>query len=37
MIVVTRAIVASGSYGPKGYASEWTVPQALKKLTVSTV
>src|SRR5690349_3409399 len=28
MIVVTRAIVASGSYGPKGYASEWTVPQA---------
>src|SRR5690349_22146030 len=28
MFVVTRAIVASGSYGPKGYASEWTVPQA---------
>jgi imidazolonepropionase-like amidohydrolase len=27
MIVVTRAIVATGSYGPKGYASEWTVPQ----------
>jgi imidazolonepropionase-like amidohydrolase len=26
MIVVTRAIVATGSYGPKGYASEWRVP-----------
>jgi imidazolonepropionase-like amidohydrolase len=27
MLVVTRAIVATGSYGPKGYASEWHVPQ----------
>jgi imidazolonepropionase-like amidohydrolase len=27
MLVVTRAIVAYGSYGPKGYAPEWTVPQ----------
>jgi imidazolonepropionase-like amidohydrolase len=27
MLVVTRAIVATGSYGPKGYASEWRVPQ----------
>ncbi len=27
MLVATRAIVATGSYGPKGYASEWTVPQ----------
>ena len=27
MLVSTRAIVATGSYGPKGYASEWTVPQ----------
>lgn len=27
MIVVTKAIVATGSYGPKGYATEWTVPQ----------
>src|ERR1051325_7193725 len=26
MLVVTRAIVATGSYGPKGYASEWRVP-----------
>lgn len=27
MLVVTKAIVATGSYGPKGYAAEWTVPQ----------
>src|SRR5258708_6582766 len=27
MLVSTRAIVATGSYGPKGYAPEWTVPQ----------
>src|SRR5690242_19763701 len=27
MIVVTRAIVATGSYGPKGYSTEWRVPQ----------
>ncbi|HKV38007.1 MAG TPA: amidohydrolase family protein [Blastocatellia bacterium] len=27
MLVVTRAIVATGSYGPKGYAPEWRVPQ----------
>src|SRR6201989_2519208 len=27
MIVVTRAIVATGSYGPKGFSAEWTVPQ----------
>src|SRR5690349_20286036 len=31
MIVVTRAIVASGSYGPKGYASEWRVPQGAEE------
>jgi imidazolonepropionase-like amidohydrolase len=31
MIVVTRAIVATGSYGPKGYASEWTVPQGAEE------
>jgi imidazolonepropionase-like amidohydrolase len=28
MIVVTRAIVATGSYGPKGYASEWRVTES---------
>src|SRR5215212_10017251 len=31
MIVTTRAIVASGSYGPKGYAAEWTVPQGAEE------
>lgn len=27
MIITTKAIVATGSYGPKGYAAEWSVPQ----------
>src|SRR5260370_2584414 len=27
LFVATRAIVATGSYGPKGYAPEWNVPQ----------
>src|SRR6476660_4604347 len=31
MIVTTRAIVATGSYGPKGYASEWTVPEGAEE------
>jgi imidazolonepropionase-like amidohydrolase len=31
MFVATRAIVASGSYGPKGYAPEWTVPQGAEE------
>src|SRR6266436_4694667 len=31
MVVATRAIVASGSYGPKGYAPEWTVPQGAEE------
>src|SRR5689334_9258386 len=31
MIVSTRAIVATGSYGPKGYASEWRVPQGAEE------
>jgi len=31
MFVATRAIVATGSYGPKGYASEWTVPQGAEE------
>lgn len=31
MIITTRAIVATGSYGPKGYASEWTVPQGAEE------
>jgi imidazolonepropionase-like amidohydrolase len=31
MLVATRAIVATGSYGPKGYASEWIVPQGAEE------
>jgi imidazolonepropionase-like amidohydrolase len=27
MLVVTRAIVATGTYGPKGFPAEWGVPQ----------
>jgi imidazolonepropionase-like amidohydrolase len=31
LLVVTRAIVATGSYGPKGFASEWHVPQGAEE------
>jgi imidazolonepropionase-like amidohydrolase len=31
LLVATRAIVATGSYGPKGYASEWRVPQGAEE------
>ena len=31
MLVTTRAIVATGSYGPKGYALEWRVPQGAEE------
>ncbi len=31
MLVTTKAIVATGSYGPKGFASEWTVPQGAEE------
>ena len=31
LIVTTRAIVARGSYGPKGFASEWDVPQGAEE------
>jgi imidazolonepropionase-like amidohydrolase len=31
MIVVTRAIVATGSYAPKGFALEWRVPQGAEE------
>lgn len=31
MLVTTRAIVATGSYGPKGFASEWHVPQGAEE------
>ena len=31
MIVTTRAIVATGSYGPKGFAQGWSVPQGAEE------
>ncbi|MBL0693214.1 amidohydrolase family protein [Comamonas sp. JC664] len=31
LLVATRAIVATGSYAPKGFASEWTVPQGAEE------
>src|SRR5439155_9587111 len=31
MLVVTRAIVATGSYGPKGFSAEWTIPQGAEE------
>jgi imidazolonepropionase-like amidohydrolase len=31
LLVTTRAIVATGSYGPKGYAPEWDVPQGAEE------
>ena len=32
LVVATRAIVATGSYGPKGFAAEWTVPQGAEEV-----
>ena len=31
MLVTTRAIVVTGSYGPKGFAPEWRVPQGAEE------
>ena len=31
LIVTTKAIIATGSYGPKGFASEWSVPQGAEE------
>ncbi len=31
MLVATHAIVVTGSYGPKGYATEWNVPQGAEE------
>src|SRR5574341_1720039 len=31
LIITTRAIVATGSYGPKGFAPEWNVPQGAEE------
>jgi imidazolonepropionase-like amidohydrolase len=32
VLATTRAIVATGSYGPKGFAAEWTVPQGAEEV-----
>jgi imidazolonepropionase-like amidohydrolase len=37
MIVVTRAIVATGSYGPKGFAAEWSIPQGAEEASGNDV
>jgi len=37
MIIVTRAIVATGSYGPKGFAAEWSVPQGAEEASGNDV
>ncbi len=31
MVVTTKAIVATGSYAPKGFAQQWTVPQGAEE------
>lgn len=31
MLVATRAIVATGTYGPRGFSPEWTVPQGAEE------
>src|SRR6185436_16178412 len=31
LLTSTRAIVATGSYAPKGYAAEWRVPQGAEE------
>jgi imidazolonepropionase-like amidohydrolase len=37
MLIVTRAIVATGSYGPKGYALEWRVPQGAEEADLDSI
>ena len=32
MLVATRALVATGSYGPKGFAAEWNAPQGAEEV-----
>ena len=31
LLIASKAIVATGSYGPKGFAPEWTVPQGAEE------
>jgi imidazolonepropionase-like amidohydrolase len=37
MLVTTRAIVATGSYGPKGFSLEWRVPQGAEEADDTTL
>jgi imidazolonepropionase-like amidohydrolase len=37
MLVATRAIVATGSYGPKGFALEWRLPQGAEEADGDTL
>ena len=37
MLVTTRAIVATGSYGPKGHALQWRVPQGAEEADGQTL
>ncbi len=37
MLASTRAIVATGSYGPKGFALEWRVPQGAEEADAGTL
>jgi len=37
VLAATRAIVATGSYGPKGYAAEWRVPQGAEEASALSI
>jgi imidazolonepropionase-like amidohydrolase len=37
LLVTTKAIIATGSYAPKGFASEWTVPQGAEEADGQTI
>ena len=37
ILTTTRAIVATGSYGPKGFALQWTVPQGAEEADGSSI
>ncbi len=37
MIVTTRAIVATGTYAPKGFSPNWTIPQGAEEADAQTL
>lgn len=37
LLASTRAIVATGSYGPKGFALEWRVPQGAEEADIDSI